>query len=72
MDSGYLQSNGEIIYSLKKKKSPLPVAKKGDVRLTTNAIAPAACQAWRCGSCRRIIIDYGEDQVKDSLLSAFQ
>ena len=65
MEAGFVQSKSEIIYSAREKLLAIPIRKKGDIRLTTNPIAPATCQAWHCGACRRIILDYDEWQVKD-------
>lgn len=57
MEEGYLQSMKEVIYA-KKPHKILSIPRKDDIRLTTNAIAPATCDAWRCASCRKVMIHY--------------
>ncbi len=58
MEKGYIQSNGEIIYTVKATKLPLPIPKKSDIKLTHNVIAPATCDASHCPVCRRIFVAY--------------
>ena len=64
MEPGFVQSKSEIIYTVKEKMLAVPIRKKGDIRLTANPIAPATCKAGNCRICRRIILDYGEWQIK--------
>ena len=64
IEYGFVQSNKEIIYTNSEKNSPLVWARKGDVRLTPGFWGPATCSAWHCPGCRKVIIEYGPDQVK--------
>ena len=64
MESGFVQSKSGIIYTAKEKTLAVPIRRKGDIRLTTNPIAPATCGAWHCRSCRKVFIDYTQGQIK--------
>jgi hypothetical protein len=66
MESGSVQSRSDIIYSVKEKIPGInPFRKKGDIRLTTNPVSPpAVCAAWHCKTCRKIILDYEDWQIK--------
>ncbi len=65
MESGLIQSRGEIIYAVKEKALAIPIRKKGDLRLTTNPVSPPyVCSAWNCKVCRKIVLDYEEWQIK--------
>ena len=64
MESGFIQSRNEIIFSVKEKSLAVPIRKKGDIRLTTNPIPPSVCTAWNCKVCHKILLDYGEWQIK--------
>ena len=64
MECGWIQSNKQVFYTNSETYLPIPIAKKDDIKLTANRISPAKCYAWNCRSCRKIIIDYQEDQIK--------
>ena len=58
METGYVQSMKEIIYSANLHTNLFMLPKKGNIKLTHDVWAPAMCTASRCAACKKIIISY--------------
>ena len=63
MELGFVQSAKEIFYTEHPRKwfflvSPRLAPKGEDIKLTTNSVSPATCDAWHCPKCRTVTIEY--------------
>ena len=58
METGYVQSMKEIIYSADLHTGRIMIPKKDDIKLTYDPWSPAACKASRCAACRKFILSY--------------
>ena len=62
MELGYIQSRDGVTWTPKKRLIPaFSILRKGSVSLANGAADYSGCvYAYKCGECKKVIIDYSE------------
>lgn len=59
MASGFIQSGREVYFTEEPHKV-LFGHRKGEILLTKNNMTAPTCKAYRCGKCKKVIVEYRE------------
>lgn len=64
MEPGYIQCRDGVYWSEKRRKlASIPPLRGKALKLSSNETPFAASVgAWRCLECKKIVVDYGEDE----------